>query len=188
MSGLNSNYKKAHKPVGEEKSKFHQGYFYPKNPEKCVTQDNIYRSSWEAYFMDWLDRNDNVVRWGSEPIAIKYKNPVSNLKYCKEHSLNPKDPNNWKIANYMVDFWMEVKQNDGSVKKIFVEVKPYSQTQAPKPLNEGASLKEHRAYNRAAETYLVNCAKWKAALKYFRERGCEFIIVTEKTLGSLGLL
>lgn len=52
----------------------------------------------------------------------------------------------------------------------------------PKPLREGASLKEHKAFNREAETYLVNQAKWEAAAKEFNARGAEFMVVTEKTL------
>jgi len=81
-----------------------------------------------------------------------------------------------------------VKQQDGTVKKVFGEVKPYAQTQAPKPLQQGAKLKDHRRYINEANTYLVNVAKWNAAKKYVNERGCEFVIITEKTLHSLGVL
>ena len=52
------------------------------------------------------------------------------------------------------DFWVEMKSGD-SIRKIFIEIKPFKETQPPKQINEGASLKEHRAFNRAAETYLI---------------------------------
>lgn len=185
---LNWQYKKQHKPLNEETTRFHQGYFYPRHPEKCLSRENIYRSSWESLFMRWLDDNPEIVRWASEPVGIKYLNPVANIQYCKENNLDFKDPRNWKLCTYYVDIWYEVKQKDGSIKKVFGEIKPWSQTQKPKPINENASLKEHRAYNRAANDYLVNMAKWKAAIREFRSRGCDFVIITEKTLKRLRLL
>lgn len=185
---LNSSYKKAHKPLNEDKSRFHQGYYIPKHPEKCLSSENIYRSSWEASFMRWLDDNPDIVRWASEPIGVKYLNPIANLKYCKENNMDPNDPRNWKLCTYYVDIWYEVRQKDGSVKKVFGEIKPWSQTQKPKPLYEGASLKEHRRYCKEANDYLVNMAKWKAAIREFTSKGCEFIVITEKTLKKLKLL
>lgn len=183
------DYKRRNKPhLNEEKTKYKQGYFVPKHPEKCVTKTNIFRSSWEAKLMDWFDRNDTILRWGSEPIAIKYMDPVGNMKYCKKNNLDPTNPRNWKPSNYYTDFWCEMRQADGGVKKIFVEVKPYAQTIPPKPLDPNANLRQHKAFNKAAETYLTNTAKWKAALKFCKERGCDFMIVTEKTLTKLGLL
>lgn len=183
-----SDYKKRNKPKMNENSKFYQGYFIPKHPEKCLTKENICRSGWEFKFCNWLDNNANVIEWGSEPLAIPYKNPIANLKYCKENCLNPQDPVNWKICNYYVDFWFRLRQADGTVKRIFVEIKPYSQCQPPKPLKPNAKLKDVRAYNKAAETWLVNSAKWKAAKQICESKGSEFWIVTEKTLGNLGLL
>ena len=186
---MNDTYKTQHKPVtNSDKVKFHQGYFIPKNPEKWLTSQNIYRSSWEFKFLTWMDNNPRVVRAASEPCAVKYKNPVSNIKWCVENNLDPKNPANWKVCNYYTDMWMEMLQNDGTVKKIFVEIKPYDQTQPPKPINESASLKEKKAFNRAAETFLVNQAKWTEAAKYFQSMGASFIIVTEKTLSKMGLL
>ena len=84
---------------------------------------------------------------------------------------------------------MEILDNNNKSQKYFIEIKPYSQTKKPEPILESSSLKEHKAYNRAAETYLVNLEKWKAAIKFCNERGVKFIIITEKTLGDkLGLL
>lgn len=171
-----------------ENAKWHQGYYFPINKEKCLSTTNIYRSSWEESFMRWCDRNPAVVQWASEPISIKYRNPVSNLDYCKRNNLNPRDPRNWKVANYWTDYWIALKGKDGVVKKVFIEIKPYSQTLKPDPIAASAPLKEQRAYNRAAETFLVNKAKWEAAKKYFNDRGCEFSVFTERTLEKLGCL
>lgn len=185
---INKDYKKKHKPLSEQKSHFHQGYYIPRNREKCLTVENIYRSSWEAKFFRWCDDCPQVIRWASEPVAIKYKNPVANLEYCVKNNLNPNDPRYWKVCNYYTDVWIELQTQSGNIRKIFIEIKPYAQTQMPKPLQEGASLKEHKAFNREAETYLVNKAKWEAAAKEFNARGAEFMVVTEKTLSKLGLL
>lgn len=181
-------YKNRNKPNTSENSKWHQGVYYPGHPEKWVTKENVYRSSWEYKFMQWMDNNPNVVRCGSEPLSITYLNPIKNLEYCKKNNLNPKDTATWCRSNYWIDCWFELRIGDGSVKKYFVEIKPYAETQAPKPLNENAGLRDKKKFNRAASTYLVNTQKWAAAKKYCNDRGCEFIIVTERSLEKMGLL
>jgi hypothetical protein len=50
-----------------------------------------------------------------------------------------------------------------------------------KPIT-GYSLKEKKRFNKQAQTYLVNIAKWKAAEIYCRQNGMEFLIITERTL------
>lgn len=184
----NSSYKNRNRPNMSENAKWHQGYFKPSKPEKCLSTTNVYRSSWELKFMEWCDRNPLIERWASEPVSVQYKNPVSNLEYCKKNGLNPKDPKNWKLANYWTDFWIELRQKDGTIKKIFIEIKPYSQTQPPKVVNESAPLKEQKRFIREAETYAVNKAKWQAAKTYFNQRGCDFVVFTEKTLEKLGCI
>ena len=188
---MNDLYKLHHKPIkNSDKVKFKQGYYKPTNPEKCLTQIVIYRSGWEAKFCQWCDLNPNVVRWASEPIGIKYLNPISNMEYCMKNGLNPNDPHNWKVCNYYTDFWIELQDsNDPTIiKRIFIEVKPFDQTQCPKPLSESASLKERKAFNKAAETYLVHQQKWSDDKKYFNERGADFMVITEKSLQKLGLM
>lgn len=189
MGVINSlNYKMRNRPNKSEKAKYHQGQFVPSHPEKCLTRVNIYRSEWELRFMEYCDRTATIVKWGSEPFSIPYRNPVTNLEYCKKNGLNPQDPRNWKLANYYVDFFIQVRQKDGTEKRIFIEVKPYAQTQPPKPINEGAKLKEQRRYCHDAQTYLVNKEKWKAAIAFFKARGCDFQVFTERTLEKLGCM
>lgn len=185
---LRNSYKTKNKPNLSENSKWSQGYFHPTNKEKCLSQINIYRSSWEESFMKWCDRNPSVIQWASEPIPVKYMNPVANLEYCKKNNLNPQDSRNWKLSNYYTDFWISIRGKDGKVKKVFIEIKPYSQTLSPNPVSASAPLKEQKAYIRAAETFLVNKAKWEAAKKYFNERGADFSVFTEHTLEKLGCI
>ena len=57
---------------------FKQGQFEPKNPRKYVGQRvPIYRSSWEAAFMQFCDTNPNIIAWSSEPVKIPYRNPFT---------------------------------------------------------------------------------------------------------------
>ena len=43
---------------------FKQGQFEPKEPRKYVGQRvPIYRSSWEAAFMQFCDTNPNIIAW-----------------------------------------------------------------------------------------------------------------------------
>lgn len=187
---MNEQYKRKHLPQRSEKVKYHQGYYAPTHPEKWLTLENIYRSGWEFQFCKWADENPQVLKIASEPIGVKYLDPTANLKYCMEHNLDPNDPGTWKERTYYTDFWIEVADDtkpDGK-KRIFIEIKPYEQTQCPKPLTESATLKDHKAYNRAAQTYLQNQAKWTAAKQFFEARGAEFMVLTERTLQQLGLL
>ena len=158
MAELNEKYKNAHKPQRKtDKQKFSQGYYVPmRHPEKCLSQQCIYRSSWEYKFYDFCDRSDFIVRWATEPIAIEYLNPIANMEYCWERKLDWQNPIYWKRAKYYVDVWIELRQADGNIKKIFIEIKPYNQSVAPEPLKPDAKLKEKKAYNRLAMQYLVN--------------------------------
>lgn len=182
-----SSYKRRHKPNMNENAKFRQGY-YTSTSGKCLTRENIYRSSWEIGFYEWCDRTPAVVRWASEPIAVEYRNPVGNLEYCAKNKLDPNDPRNWPIARYYTDAWIELQGSDGKIRKIFVEIKPYCQTQRPQPVPSDAPLRQQKAFNRAARIYLQNSAKWAAAKKYFESRGAEFMVFTEHTLEKLGIL
>jgi hypothetical protein len=62
-------------------SKWHQGKFHPQNPNKYLGDPNniVYRSSWELHFLQWCDRNDNVLEYASEEFSIPYVSPVDNL-------------------------------------------------------------------------------------------------------------
>ena len=78
---------------------------------------------------------------------------------------------------------------DGThTKKMFIEIKPKSQTERPTPPPVGAKLQEQKRFNDAARTYLQNDAKWKAAIRWCEERGIEFRVFTEVTLQKMGII
>jgi hypothetical protein len=189
MAELNEDYKRRHGAVRSEKMKFHQGYYVPqRHPEKCLSATNIYRSSWELAFFDWCDRSESVLRWASEPISVEYRNPIAAMKYCEQYHLDWTNPIYWRPAKYFIDVWIELKEQNGNIRKIFIEIKPYDQSVAPKQPAPNAKLKEHKAYNRLALQYLQNQQKWTAAKKYCEDRGAEFMVITEVQMKKMGII
>ena len=100
-------------------SGFIQGYYNPKNPEKYIGPTPIiYRSSWERKFMIMCDNKDNVVKWSSEPVEIKYIWSFDK----REHKYYP-------------DFYMKTKTEDG-FEEFLVEIKPEAQIKKPKRIRQ----------------------------------------------------
>ena len=141
--------------------KSYQGRFKPSNPGKYKGDptNSIYRSLWERKFMVWCDRNLNVMEWGSEEIIVPYRSPVDR-----------------RIHRYFPDFYVKSRNREGGFAKRLIEVKPYAQTQPPKRGRKTKKLLKEIA------TYGVNQAKWKAARTYAKDRGMEFVILTEHEL------
>jgi len=144
-------------------SKYNQGKFHPQNPQKYKGNVNniIYRSSWELKFMQWCDRNENILEYGSEEFWIPYISPVDN-----------------RVHKYFPDFIIKVKENSGNTKNYVVEVKPQRQTVPPKQKSRVT-----KSYLYEAQTYAVNQAKWKAAEEWCADRLLNFMVITEKELG-----
>ena len=55
-------------------SNTYKGKYVPENKEKYKgdIRKITYRSSWERWIMQWLDRNPRVAKWGSETVVIPY--------------------------------------------------------------------------------------------------------------------
>jgi len=144
-------------------SKYHQGKFHPQNPQKYKGDVNniIYRSSWELKFMQWCDRNENILEYGSEEFWIPYLSPADN-----------------RIHRYFPDFIIKIKENSGKTKTYVVEVKPQRQTMPPKQKSRVT-----KSYLYEVQTYAVNQAKWKAADEWCKDHLLEFKVITEDELG-----
>jgi hypothetical protein len=84
-----------------------------------------------------------------------------------------------KIRRYFVDFYCEIKDNNGNIKKYLVEVKPKSQSIPPTQPKDGRSLK---SYKSKALIFMVNHFKWESAKKYCQNKGYEFKVLTEKDI------
>ena len=141
----------------------YKGKYYPSYPRKYKGDPTniIYRSLWERKFMVYCDRNDNILEWGCEEIALPYRSPVDN-----------------RVHRYFPDFYIKVQENTGRIKTYLIEVKPLKQTQKPKK-----PKRQTKNYLREVYEYAKNQAKWKAATDFCEDRMWEFKVMTEKELG-----
>ena len=141
----------------------YSGQFKPSNPQKYVGdyKNIIYRSSWEARVMNWLDKNPSIVSWASEEVVIPYVSPVDG-----------------RWHRYFPDFVVKVKDKNGTLKTMMLEVKPKKQTKEPQQ-----QRRVTKRYITEVTTWGVNQAKWKAATEYCLDRNWEFKLITEDHLG-----
>lgn len=137
-------------------SKWAQGIYTPKNPEKYVGKHAPkYRSGWEMTFMTFCDNNKNVLYWASEAIKIPYRSPLDG-----------------KIHQYIPDFFVVYQNKRGQKIAEMVEIKPKKQ-----------SLIESRtASAKDRAVVAVNHAKWASAMAYCKSQGYTFRVITEDDL------
>ncbi len=124
------------------------------------TGEVLSKSSLELKTIQYCDLNPNVLKFSLEPFAIKYIKPTDN-----------------KVHRYYPDVLIAFKN-----KTFLVEIKSSAETKPPKPPKKITS-KSSKNYSKAVMTYKINSAKWKAASKFCKEKGIEFIFITEKELG-----
>ena len=141
----------------------YKGKYSPSFPSKYRGNPTniIYRSLWERKLMIWCDKNQNILEWSSEEIALPYISPIDN-----------------KVHRYFPDFYIKVKETNGKVKKMLIEVKPKKQCIEPK-----VQKKLTKGYIYEVKEYAKNQAKWKAAKEWCLDRGYEFKVITENELG-----
>jgi len=141
-------------------SRFRQGFFKPKNPQKCINTECIYRSGLELKFFIFCDNNPNVLQWGSENVIVPYFDTIQK-----------------KTRKYYVDNYVKIKEGN-NIKKYLVEIKPYKQTQPPK---ESTRRKKSSVLYEKVQ-WFNNNDKWSHAKEFAKKNGMEFIILTEKEL------
>jgi len=155
----------------KKKSKYHQGKFTPKNPDKYMGDVNniIYRSGWELRYMRFLDSSSSIKKWCSEPFYIPY---ISEVDDCKHR--------------YFPDFLVYTREGHGYI----VEVKPLRETKPPrKTSRKDTYLEERKRRYRETKrwvTWRTNKSKWGAAEAFCQRNGLQFKLVTEKSLGIDG--
>ena len=138
----------------------YKGRYFPTNPKKYRGNPNqiIYRSLWERKVMVYCDKNDAIIEWGSEEVIVPYLSPMDG-----------------RIHRYFPDFYMKVRQADGSTKKFIIEVKPKSQCKQP---IKNPKRRTTKWFNEV-KTFAINQAKWKYAKEFCEDKGMEFKIFTE---------
>ena len=141
----------------------YKGKYKPSNPKKYKGDPTniIYRSLWERKFMVYCDTNDNILEWGSEEISLPYRSPLDG-----------------KIHRYYPDFYIKVRENDGSIQKYIIEIKPKKQTVEPK-----VQQRKTKGYIYEVTEWARNQTKWKVAEEFCQDRQWKFKIITEEDLG-----
>jgi TnsA endonuclease N terminal len=140
-------------------SKFAQGVYQPKNPNKYVGKGlPRYRSGWEWSFFRFCDENDHVLQWASEAISIPYRNPVTG-----------------KNSMYVPDIFMTYRTKNNRVCAEVIEIKPRKQ-----------SLIEGRMTDRDRAVVAVNHAKWDQAVKWCQRAGLVFRVINETDMFHQG--
>ena len=141
----------------------YKGRYTPQNPKKYRGNPHnvIYRSLWERKFMVYCDHSESIIEWGSEEVVIPYKSPWDG-----------------RIHRYFPDFYIKIKTNEGTTKKLIVEIKPKKQTKAPKEPE-----RKTKRYLKEVRTWGVNSSKWRYATEWCKDNGMEFKILTEDDLG-----
>lgn len=144
----------------------YSGTYKPKHPEKYRgdIKKVTYRSSWEKFFMGFLDNNPKIVRWSSEEVVIPYFSNADGKK-----------------RRYFMDFWFV----DDNGQEFFVEIKPKKETQPPVQPAKLTTVAKKR-FMSEIYTFSVNQDKWKAAKLLAEKRNIKFKILTEDGLRALG--
>jgi len=141
---------------------YKQGQFIPRNKEKYRgSYPLVMRSSWEFAVARYLDLNPSIIAWGSESVIVKYKDPTRGDT----------------LHRYFIDFNCIAKKSDGTLQKLWIEVKPFHETRPP--VKGRANSKR---YLNESMTYVRNQSKWHAAIAAANSCGAKFVILTEKDL------
>jgi hypothetical protein len=146
----------------------YKGKFKPKYPKKYKgnPKNIIYRSLLERRFMVYLDNNPSILKWSSEEIIIPYVSPLDN-----------------RVHRYFPDFYMKYKTKDNLIVEELIEVKPFSQCSPPNPKRKLTKTgRKSKRYITEVQSYIINDAKWKQAMKYCESRGWIWRIITEKEI------
>lgn len=162
---------------------YHQGNYIPIHKDKVYKLNNegglYYRSGLERKFMIWLDNNERILIWGCENLEIPYE-----MTHFENGDVKI------KRHRYYPDFYYKIKESDGSIKDVVVEVKPQKEYEMVLLLNEGklnvpeSGIKKLKNFEYSLKTAYKNKSKWETMIKWCNMKGYSFIIVTEKHLGN----
>ena len=141
----------------------YKGNYRPSSPKKYKgnLHNIVYRSLWERKFMIYCDKNENILEWASEELAVPYRSPIDN-----------------RVHRYFPDFYIKVKESNGTIKKKIIEIKPQKQCIEPK-----VKKITSKGYIFEVVEYAKNKAKWNAAKEWCLDNGYEFQVLTENELG-----
>lgn len=142
---------------------YRQGNYTPANPGKYLGDPKKipFRSGWERRVCYKLDHTPYIIGWCIEPAPIQYLSPKDGLPH-----------------RYFPDFISVALNSDGAKTVTLIEVKPYNQQFPPK----NKKGKKRSRFLKEALEYEINQAKWEAAKKICRDKGWNFVVLTEKEI------
>lgn len=140
-------------------SRWAQGNYVIINREKYAGNGTPrYRSGWELTFMKFLDSNDHILQWASEPLAIPYRHPLTG-----------------KMTNYIPDFLITYRTKNNTMKAELIEIKPKKQ-----------SVIESKMSSKDRAIVAINYAKWHQATLWARNNGLTFRVINEDQIFANG--
>lgn len=144
-------------------SPYYQSYYTPINKEKYIgSYPVICRSSLELRMCVYLDKNENITKWSSEPFSIKYVLITNNT-----------------VHNYYPDYYFEFKGE-----QCVAEVKPKKQIKKPKEPSK-KTTSSIKNYNILLETYYKNYSKISSLKEFCDINKYKLFIITEDELDML---
>lgn len=162
-------------------SKYHGGNYIPKNRDKVLKLNSyggvFYRSSWEKKIMVWLDMKEEIFQWGAECIEIPYQ---------MTHFEN--GDSTIKTHRYYPDFFYRMRNSQGVLREVVMEVKPMKEYKMVQDLNEGRlavpekGMKKLKGFEYDLKMAYKNKQKWETMIKWCEKKGYDFIIITEEHL------
>lgn len=148
------------------KNNYKQGIFIPQNIQKYKgKQPIVYRSGYELKFYKYCDKHPSILEWAVESLKIAYINPMKN------NGLGGP-------AFYYPDILIKYKNTKGEIVIELIEIKPFRETKMP--VSKQGKTKE--SLQKEMNLWLINQAKWDAAIKYCNTKGYIFRLLTEKEL------
>lgn len=143
----------------------HMKSFKDISDSKTIKYAVEYKSGLELSAFRYADCNPSISSWSVEPFPIQYIKPTDN-----------------KPHRYYIDLLIRFVTGD----MFLVEVKPDSQTKMPrKPKgmkNNTSTPKALNRYKNDVMTYMINQAKWDAAINFGKKHNMKFVTMTEKHL------
>ena len=94
---------------------------------------------------------------------------------------------------YYPDFYYEMRNSEGVLKQVVVEVKPFKEYKMVQDLNEGKlevpekGMKKLKNFEYDLKMAYKNKQKWETMINWCNKKGYEFIIITEHHLKKFNL-
>jgi hypothetical protein len=94
---------------------------------------------------------------------------------------------------YYPDFYYEMRNSEGVLKQVVVEVKPFKEYKMVQDLNEGNlvvpenGMKKLKNFEYDLKMAYKNKNKWETMINWCNMKGYEFIIITEQHLKKFNL-